>query len=359
VEVEFNQALLLEAQGDFRGAIRTLGQLAGNLNHSTTDSQQPAEARSRGVILERLGILYRQTEAFGEANEIFRQMLELGEEEAKRAYAQIMETHRQARDLASAQRVAEQALERFPEERGLALQRASLLGEQGEVETAVQQVRGLLNGTAEDRQTYLSLAQIYQANKRWADAEAAVAEAEKISGSEDDREFIHFLRGALWERQKRYLQAEVEFRKVLELNPNSAVTLNYLGYMFADRNLRLEESVALVEKALALDPYNGAYLDSLGWAYFRLKKYDQAEEYLLKAVERISRDPTIHEHLGDLYYETKRLPLAVESWERSLEEWKRVPVTEFDPEIVARIESRITQLKTRLAQEAKKPIAKP
>ena len=196
-------------------------------------------------------------------------------------------------------------------------------------------------------------------NKRWKEAEAAVEAAEKISGAGDMQEQIHFLRGALYERQKRYDRAEAEFRKVLELNPKSAITLNYLGYLLADRNLRLEESVALVERALELDPYNGAYLDSLGWAYFRLKKYDQAEEYLLKAVERISRDPTIHEHLGDLYFETGRLSLAVPEWERSLEEWKSTSPTEFDPDIVARIEDRLQRLKLRLAQETQKKSSKP
>jgi len=138
------------------------------------------------------------------------------------------------------------------------------------------------------------------------------------------------------------------------MNPKSAVTLNYLGYMFADKNMKLEESVALIQRALELDPYNGAYLDSLGWAYFRLGRLDQAEEYLVKALERLSRDPTIHDHLGDVYYKTGRLPLAEKAWERAREEWQRTAPTELDPKAFARLEEKLQALKNRLAQEGSK-----
>ena len=81
-------------------------------------------------------------------------------------------------------------------------------------------------------------------------------------------------------------------------DPKNAMTLNYLGYMLADRDTRLEEALGYIRRAVALDPQNGAYLDSLGWAYYKLGNYDLAEENLRRASERINNDPTVHQHLA-------------------------------------------------------------
>src|SRR5437870_9666163 len=91
----------------------------------------------------------------------------------------------------------------------------------------------------------------------------------------------------MYERQKKYDQAEEMFRKVLSTDPDNATALNYLGYMLADRGVKLEEALNYIKKAVNLDPANGAYLDSLGWAYFRLGKYELAEDNLLKASQHI------------------------------------------------------------------------
>ena len=110
---------------------------------------------------------------------------------------------------------------------------------------------------------------------------------------------------------------------MLAANPQSAVTLNYLGYMNADRGVQLEDSLNYIKQAVSLEPTNGAYLDSLGWAYFKLGKYDLAEETLTKASLHMSSDPTVQDHLGDLYQKTGRLKLAAAHWERAVEEWNK------------------------------------
>ena len=94
-------------------------------------------------------------------------------------------------------------------------------------------------------------------------------------------------------------------------DPQNSMALNYLGYMLADRGTKLEEALGMIKKALELDPSNGAYLDSIGWAYFRLGKYEMAEESLVKASQRMGSDPTVQDHLGDLYQKTGRLKLAI------------------------------------------------
>ena len=112
------------------------------------------------------------------------------------------------------------------------------------------------------------------------------------------------------------------------MDPANAMTLNYLGYMLADKGIRLPEALKLIRKAVELEPMNGAYLDSLGWAYFKLGEYELAEENLRQAVERDQTDPTVHDHLGDLYEKTGRIRLAAAQWELSLAEYaKSAPPT--------------------------------
>ena len=91
----------------------------------------------------------------------------------------------------------------------------------------------------------------------------------------------------MYERQKDFDRAESLFKEILKENPSNAVVLNYLGYMLADRGVRLDEAVRYVKEALAVDPRNGAYLDSLGWAYFKLNDLENAEKYLLEANELV------------------------------------------------------------------------
>src|SRR3981081_3122160 len=105
------------------------------------------------------------------------------------------------------------------------------------------------------------------------------------------------MRGAMYERLKNYDASEAAFRKVLEVNPNNAGALNYLGYMLADRNIKLDEAQALIKKALDADTENGACLDSMGWVYFRQGKLDEAQGLLQKALDKIGQDPTVHAHL--------------------------------------------------------------
>jgi tetratricopeptide (TPR) repeat protein len=129
------------------------------------------------------------------------------------------------------------------------------------------------------------------------------------------------------------------------------MTLNYLGYMLADRNTHLEEALTLIKKALDLDPQNGAYLDSLGWAYFKLGNYDQAEENLRRAADKSPNDATIQDHLGELYARTNRFKLAATHWERALDEWNKSVPADVDQQDVARVTKKLETTKVKLAQQ--------
>ncbi len=131
------------------------------------------------------------------------------------------------------------------------------------------------------------------------------------------------------------------------------MALNYLGYMLADQNTKLDEAFAYIKRAIDIDPTNGAYLDSIGWAYFRLGKYELAEENLVKASQKINTDPTVHDHLGDLYQKTGRLKLAATHWERALVEWNRTIAAEVDSTDIARVQKKLDSAKVKLAKEEK------
>ena len=129
---------------------------------------------------------------------------------------------------------------------------------------------------------------------------------------------VLFQYGAMLERQSLHAEAEKVFRQVLARNPDHGPTLNYLGYTLVERGGHLPEALALLKRAVALDPFNGAYLDSLGWAYVKLNQLDLAEPSLRTAAEQLPRDSVVQDHWGDLLAKRGRYADAVEAWRRAL-----------------------------------------
>ena len=143
---------------------------------------------------------------------------------------------------------------------------------------------------------------------------------------------VLFQLGAVLEQHDRIADAERAFRQVLDSDPEHAPALNYLGYMLADRGIRLQESVALLRRAIALDPHNGSYLDSLGWAYFKLDRLDLAEAPLRAAGDQLPDNSVVQDHLGDLLHRLGRPAEAIRAWERAL----AGDGDEIDPEAIER-----------------------
>jgi len=165
---------------------------------------------------------------------------------------------------------------------------------------------------------------------------------------------VHFSRGAMYERTKKYDSAETEFRKVLDLNPDSASTLNYLGYMLADRGVKLEEASQMIKKALDQEPDNGAFLDSMGWVHYRLGNLGEAESMLIKAVEKTGEDPTVHDHLGDVYFKLGKTKEAISQWQLSVKEFQAGTQAEADPDELAKVTRKLDAARVRLAKETGK-----
>ena len=350
LEVPYNIAVVYEAQGRYDDAIKILQDLLKKTEKPDSSYSQ-ADRNNRGIFIERLGMVYRDQENYPAAVEAFRRMIPLGDDNAKTGYQDVIDTYREAKQWPQATAVAKEAVQKMPDDHELRMVLDAQLADTGDPEKPLADVRSLLTGKPEDREIYVRLAIMYTRLKRWSDAEESLNKAELLSTKPDDKEYIYFLRGSTYEREKKYDEAEAEFKKVLAVNPQSAVTLNYLGYMNADRGVQLEESLNQIKQAVSLDPTNGAYLDSLGWAYFKLGKYDLAEESLNKASLRMGSDPTVQDHLGDLFQKTGRLKLAAAHWERAVEEWNKTVPAEVDSDLLVATQKKLDAAKVRLARE--------
>lgn len=161
----------------------------------------------------------------------------------------------------------------------------------------------------------LTLASLYSDAAQYGKAETVLQDAARTYPRDPA---VPFQLGAVLEQQKQFDRAEQAFRQALALDPGHAPTLNYLGYMFAERGQKLDEALTLLQRALELDPDNGSYLDSLGWAYFKMNQLDKAREYLARAAQQLGRNSVVQDHFGDLLHKIGDRSGAVSSWQRAL-----------------------------------------
>lgn len=347
LEIRYNQVLLEEAEGKPDEAIRLSRDMLNSSRKPAVENYTGQEKNNRAIFLEKLGSLYRDRKDYAAAENAYTQLRDLGGEHAERGQVRLIETYQEARQYDRALDASSEALKKDPESRELILTHASLLASTGKVEEGVKLIRTLLKNNKQDREVWLAISQTYVRGKQYSQALDATKEAEKLSESDDEKSYIYFQYGSIWERQKRFDNAERDFRRSLELNPDSAMTLNYLGYMFADQGIKLDEAVTLIGKALELEPDNGAYLDSLGWAQYRKGNYAEAEKLLKQAVEKEGVDPTILEHLGDVYSKSNRMGEAVTQWKLAIEEWKKLPPSEINEEEYSRLQRKLSEAEAR------------
>ena len=173
----------------------------------------------------------------------------------------------------------------------------------------------MLKANGNDPSAYVALAQLYSEAARGDRAVQVLLDAQsKFPGDET----IPFELGAVFDKQKRFSDAEAAFKQVLARDPDNAAALNYLGYMLAERGERLDESVTYIKKARQLEPENGSYLDSLGWAYYKSDKLELAEENLKRAADQLATNSVIQDHYGDVLFKRGRVEDAIAAWTRAL-----------------------------------------
>ncbi|HMD33037.1 MAG TPA: tetratricopeptide repeat protein [Candidatus Acidoferrales bacterium] len=351
LEVIYNEALTYRAQGRFDDAIRVL-------SDAVAAARGTERASTMAILYEQLGALFREVENYPAALETFEELRSLGPDQEKRATELIIDTYRMNRQLAKALEESQKAIAAYPDDRSFVMTRALLLSEKGDTPGGAALIQGLLKESPKDFELYMTLAQVYERGHKFHEAEQAALDAEKLAGRQGNKVMVWFLRGAIAERQKKFDEAEEQFKRVLAAEPHESSTLNYYGYMLADRGVRLDEAVALIQRALAEEPYNGAFLDSMGWACFKQGKLEQARTNLEKAVARDQHDPTVREHLGEVYYKMGRPTQALAEWTKAQAFWKEVTPADYESEQVAGLDKKVSQLKHEMAQTGA-PSAKP
>lgn len=190
---------------------------------------------------------------------------------------------------------------------------------QGKIDEANREyekaLRGALVVDPQNVRIHKSLGQIYLQQRKLSDAQKTYEFIAAIASSDPE---VHFYLGNIYEEQGKRPEAIEEFKVALKLNPEYPDALNSLGYLYAEESINLEEAEQLIKKALEYEPNSGAYIDSLGWVYFKQGRYQEAIQELEKAVQFLP-DPLIYEHLGDAYFEQGNLIKARENWQKSLE----------------------------------------
>jgi tetratricopeptide (TPR) repeat protein len=322
MEVRYEEVRLLEAQSKYTEAI---GLLKGLVEETARPKYSAAESAARSQLLEELASLYRTAGQYSESIDAFRKAAALNKENSPSISLQIIDTYRTAKNADGARK---------------------------EVDAAALELRARIKGKG-DVSDLLLLASVYEKGKLFGEEAKVLDDAEKIAANPKEKESVYFMRGAMFERQKKVESAEAEFRKVLASNPEHSGALNYLGYMLVDHKLRVEEATEMIKKALEGDPENGAYLDSLGWAYYQQGKLEEAEGLLTRALDRIGEDPTVHDHLGDVYFKLGKIKEAITQWQASLKDFRTPAGIDSEPEDVAKVSRKLDAARVKLAKESK------
>jgi tetratricopeptide (TPR) repeat protein len=354
LEAGFNEGLLLDILDRLDEAIQTYQEMVDSPQVSHANGAYTEEEKNnRSIFLERLGTVSLEENKVDQAIAAYQKMIDLGGSIAVRGYQGEIDAYRGAHEYDKSLDVAKKAVAADPKDRDLKLMLAGELADQGHPDDALAMAKSLLDGAGPDEQRgiWLAIGQMNVRQRRWKDAEEALDKADPLATKKEDRTYLFFMRGELAERQKHLDQAEQFFNQALNLDPENAMTLNYLGYMWADKGVKLPEALKMIRKAVEIEPMNGAYLDSLGWVYFKMGEYELAEDNLRQAVNRDQTDPTVHMHLGDLYEKTGRIRLAAAQWELSIDEFAKSSPADIEPSDVAKVQKKLEGAREKLAKE--------
>jgi tetratricopeptide (TPR) repeat protein len=267
-----------------------------------------------GILLPHLGFAYQELGQHDKAIATFEQARRLAPKDPSVA-GYLVEANIAAKRYAAAVDVARAAAAEHPDDLRLLRLQARALRYAGKPEQGIALLEEALKKNADEPTAYVALAQVYSEADRGAQAVKVLQDAQAKFPSDTN---VTFELGAAFDKQKKFAESEAAFRQLLARDPENAAALNYLGYMLAERGERLDESVSFVKKALQLEPENGSFLDSLGWAYFKADKLDLAEDSLRRAAEQLQTNSVIQDHYGEVLMKLGRLDEAIAAFTRAL-----------------------------------------
>jgi tetratricopeptide (TPR) repeat protein len=277
---------------------------------------QPAndQAMDVSVLLPHLGFAYQELGQHDKAIATFEDARRRSPKDPNVA-GYLVEANIAAKKYGPAIDVAKAALADNPDDLRLMRLEAQALRHNGKADEGIALLAKAVKDHADEPNAYVTLAQVYAEADRGAQAVTVLQDAQSRFPNDD---LIAFELGAVLDKQKRFADAEQAFRRLLTRDPENAAALNYLGYMLADRGERLDESVGYLKKALQIEPENGSYLDSLGWAYYKKDNLDLAEQNLRRAAEQLRTNSVIQEHYGEVLFKLGRYDDAIAAWTRAL-----------------------------------------
>jgi len=304
-------AMTLEERREYQGVIDALAPATADLRAHPGNNP----ASDLGLLLPHLGFAYQELGDYAKAVTAFDEAHKLVPADTT-ITAYLAQANLSAKKYAAAIEVARKGRADADSEEDLRLVRieAQALRQSGKPDEAVSVLQEFVK-KQDNAESYVALAQIYSDTKRGPEAVKVLQEAQaKYPGDTT----IGFELGAVFDKQKKFADAEAAFRRVLMLEPDNAPALNYIGYMLAERGERLSESVDLLKKALELEPDNGSYLDSLGWAYYKSDKLPLALDNLQRAADQLKANSVIQDHYGDVLFKLARYDEAIAAWQRAL-----------------------------------------
>jgi Flp pilus assembly protein TadD len=202
-----------------------------------------------------------------------------------------------------------------PLKRNADIQMATNLDALERTEEAKKTLDKLIAERPGDLEAITALGNILRVRKEFADcAEAYGKGIDALKNPQKANWLIFYFRGICFERSKQWAKAEADFKRALELSPEQAHVLNYLGYSWIDQGVNLDEGMRMIRRAVEQRPDDGYIVDSLGWAHYRIHNYEEAVKQLERAVELKPEDPTINDHLGDAYWKVGRTLEATFQW---------------------------------------------
>jgi tetratricopeptide (TPR) repeat protein len=215
------------------------------------------------------------------------------------------------------------------------LGRADALRRSGKQETAAEVLNQLSQTHPDMANVHVAAGDLAREQEDWARAVAAYDRALALLEARDNPQwFVYYVRAIAHERQDQWPEAEADFRRALELNPDHPQVLNYLGYSMVDVNL--DEALDMIERAVAAQPDSGYIVDSLGWVLYKLGRYDEAIAHMERAAELMPTDPVVNDHLGDVLWAVERRTEARFQWKRALSLHQTSPSPDLEPERVRR-----------------------
>jgi tetratricopeptide (TPR) repeat protein len=299
----------LEERRDYKGVVDALSPAVVSFR-----SQSGGGHTELGMLLPHLGFAYQELGRFDEAIATFAEAQKLSPADpAITGY--LIQANISAKHYAAAIDLARQARGAGTGDLRFAQLEAQALRQSGKPDQGVAVLEGAVKQHADQSAAYVALAQMYLDAGRGMDAVKLLRDAGEKFPNDGA---IDFELGAVFDKQKKFADAEAAFQKVLGRDPENAPALNYLGYMLAERGERLDESVRYLKKALEIEPDNGSYLDSIGWAYYKADKLDLAAENLKRAADQLQTNSVIQDHWGDVLFKLRRYDEAIAAWMRAL-----------------------------------------